>query len=156
MYTLVLCSLLSFGGFVDAGDIDWEVISSGGHIDGKSPNFTLSGTVGQTAVGSGGSDGFGLAHGFWQDFATDSCDCNPGDANGDGEINVSDVVYEVNYIFKGGPPPVPYSICSGDVNCDCTENIGDAVYKINYVFKGGPPPCTCEEWVAACGPLSGN
>jgi len=26
-------------------------------------------------------------------------------ANCDGEINVADVVYLINYLFKGGPPP---------------------------------------------------
>jgi hypothetical protein len=80
------------------------------------------------------------------------CDCIPGDANNDGELNVGDAVYLISYVFKGGPPPAPYPICSGDANCDCTVNVGDAVYIISYVFKGGPPPCTCEEWLAECGP----
>ena len=68
------------------------------------------------------------------------CDCIPGDANGDGSVNVGDAVYLIAYVFKGGPPPTPYPICSGDANCDCTVNVGDAVYVINYVFKSGPPP----------------
>jgi hypothetical protein len=78
--------------------------------------------------------------------------CLPGDANNDGSVNVGDAVYIISYVFKGGPPPVPYPICSGDANCDCTCNVGDAVYIISYVFKGGPPPCSCEEWLAICGP----
>jgi hypothetical protein len=80
------------------------------------------------------------------------CDCIPGDANNDGEVNIGDAVYIIAYVFKGGPPPAPYLLCSGDANCDCELNIGDAVYIIAYVFKGGPPPCTCEEWLAICGP----
>lgn len=28
-----------------------------------------------------------------------------GDANGDGVINSADIVYLINYLFKGGPPP---------------------------------------------------
>jgi len=28
-----------------------------------------------------------------------------GDSNGDGDINVGDAVYLINYIFKGGPAP---------------------------------------------------
>jgi hypothetical protein len=80
------------------------------------------------------------------------CDCRPGDANGDGTVNIGDAVYMISYVFRGGPPPTPYPLCSGDANCDCQLNIGDAVYIISYVFKGGPPPCTCEEWLVICGP----
>jgi hypothetical protein len=140
-------------------EIPWQVISSGGDIDGSSTNFRLSGTAGQTAVGAGSSDNFGLSHGFWQEEGEDICDCIPGDANGDlwppppyTGVNVGDAVYMINYVFKGGPEPEPYPVCSADANGDCAGNVGDAVYIINYVFKGGPPPVTCEEWRASCGP----
>ena len=62
-----------------------------------------------------------------------------GDDNCDGKISVSDVVYEINYLFKGGPPPCPYE--AGDVNCDLKKSVSDVVYLINYLFKGGPPLC---------------
>jgi hypothetical protein len=62
-----------------------------------------------------------------------------GDCNGDGTITVSDVVYEINYLFKGGFAPKP--AISGNVNCDDKNNISDVVYLINYLFKGGPKPC---------------
>lgn len=62
-----------------------------------------------------------------------------GDDNCDGKISVSDVVWEINYLFKGGPPPCPYEV--GDVNCDLKKSVSDVVYLINYLFKGGPPPC---------------
>ncbi len=81
----------------------------------------------------------------------DVCDCRPGDANDDGVANVGDVVYIIAYVFKGGPAPQPYELCSGDPNADCGGGVGDAVYLIGYVFKGGPPPCSCEDWVTACG-----
>jgi hypothetical protein len=61
-----------------------------------------------------------------------------GDANGDGVINSADVVYLINYLFKGGPAPEPWD--AGDVNCDGIINSADVVYLINYLFKGGPPP----------------
>ena len=61
-----------------------------------------------------------------------------GDANGDGAINPADVVYLINYLFKGGPEPEPLE--AGDVNCDGIINSADVVYLINYLFKGGPPP----------------
>jgi hypothetical protein len=62
-----------------------------------------------------------------------------GDCNGDGVINSADVVYLINYLFKGRPAPDPS--CVGDVNCDGVVNSADVVYLINYLFKGGPPPC---------------
>lgn len=62
-----------------------------------------------------------------------------GDANSDGKISVSDVVYLINYLFKGGPAPVP--IESADANCDGKPSVSDVVYLINYLFKGGPAPC---------------
>jgi len=61
-----------------------------------------------------------------------------GDANADGVINSADVVYLIDYLFKGGPPPEPLE--AGDVNCDQIINSADVVYLINYLFKGGPPP----------------
>jgi hypothetical protein len=62
-----------------------------------------------------------------------------GDANYDSEINVSDAVYIINYVFTGGAVPYPYK--SGDANCDDTVNISDAVWIINYIFVGGNDPC---------------
>ena len=61
-----------------------------------------------------------------------------GDANTDGEINIADIVYLINYLFIGGPPPTP--IVAGDANCDGKTNVVDVVYLINYLFIGGPPP----------------
>lgn len=62
-----------------------------------------------------------------------------GDANGDSKISVADVVYIINYLFKGGPAPSPLD--KANTNCDGTISIADIVYLINYLFKGGPPPC---------------
>jgi len=61
-----------------------------------------------------------------------------GDANGDKVVNVTDVVYLINYLFKGGSAPVPLS--TGDVNCDGKVTVSDVIYLINYLFKGGPKP----------------
>jgi hypothetical protein len=79
------------------------------------------------------------------------CECLPADANNDGGHNVADAVYIINYVFKNGPAPIPYPVCSGDAQGDCGVNVADAVYLINYVFKNGPPPITCEDWRATCG-----
>ena len=61
-----------------------------------------------------------------------------GDANDDGIINIGDMVYLLNYLYKKGPPPSPLS--SADANCDGVVDIGDAISLINYLFKSGLLP----------------
>lgn len=62
-----------------------------------------------------------------------------GDANGDGAINVGDIVYMINYLYREGPAPDPLKM--GDTNCDETIDVGDIVSLINYLYQGGPLPC---------------
>ena len=62
-----------------------------------------------------------------------------GDANGDGVIDIGDVVYVINYLFREGLAPDPLE--AGNVNGDEMVDIGDVVYLINYLFREGPPPC---------------
>jgi hypothetical protein len=54
-------------------------------------------------------------------------------------LDVSDLVYLMNYLFQNGNTPLPY-VDQGDVNADRNVDILDAVYLINYVFKNGPAP----------------
>jgi outer membrane protein assembly factor BamB len=61
-----------------------------------------------------------------------------GDANGDGTVDVGDVVYLISYQYKSGPAPNPVEV--GDANCDGIVNIGDVVYLVSYLYKNGPPP----------------
>ena len=63
-----------------------------------------------------------------------------GDANGDGSVTITDVVFLINYIFMGGAAPQPLSL--GDVDCSGRINIADVVLLVNYIFRGGPAPCT--------------
>jgi hypothetical protein len=65
-------------------------------------------------------------------------DC--GDVNRDGGINILDITFLINYIYKGGPPPVYPHLA--DVNNSGEINILDITYLINYVYKGGAVP-TC-------------
>jgi len=67
-----------------------------------------------------------------------------GDANGDSRINSADVVYLIDYLYRGGPAPCPNG--AGDVNCDCIINSADVTYLIDYIFRGGPPPCGSKEF----------
>jgi aminopeptidase N len=62
-----------------------------------------------------------------------------GDVNGDGKINLGDVIYILNYLFKNGPAPITLEVA--DLNCDSLVNLVDAIYLLNFLFKNGPPPC---------------
>jgi hypothetical protein len=78
------------------------------------------------------------------DFNVSVYTCGPGcgDASGDGEVTTSDVVYLINYMFKGGPPPECQPITScGDVNLDDVVDSADIIYLINYMYRSGPSPC---------------
>jgi hypothetical protein len=74
-------------------------------------------------------------------FTAATVDTICGDVNYDGAINIGDVTFLINGVFKCGPSPQPW--CLGDLNGDGTYNIGDALYLINHIFRGGPPPEPC-------------
>ncbi len=61
-----------------------------------------------------------------------------GDVNGSGSINVADVTYLVDYLFRDGPPPSPEEL--GDVNCSGTINVSDLTFLVDYLFRDGPEP----------------
>jgi len=99
------------------------------------------------------TDTLGIGRIYWKVEAFDPCNAFTwstetwtllaamrGDANADKHLTVSDVVYIINYLFKGGPLPIPEQIV-GDANCDTKVTVSDVIYLINYLFKGGPPPC---------------
>ena len=125
-------TLAAFASVPSAGEeINWQVIASGG-TDGSSENFSLAGTAGQTAVGIGGSESFGISHGFWQVWYI------VGDADGSGDVEIEDVIYLIAYIFLGGAPAEP--LLAGDADCSGNVDIDDVVYLILYLFSGGPAP----------------
>jgi hypothetical protein len=63
----------------------------------------------------------------------------------DGEvIDISDLVYLVDYMFSGGPEPP----CIDEADVDGAGgpspiDIADLVYLVDYMFTGGPPPEEC-------------
>jgi len=61
-----------------------------------------------------------------------------GDCNGDGVVEVADVIFLVSYLYKSGSAPNPPK--AGDVYCDDMVDLADVVYLINYLFKSGPAP----------------
>ncbi len=58
-------------------------------------------------------------------------------------VDISDLVFLVDFIFTSGPPP----ICPEEtnVNGDVDENIdiSDLVWMVDFIFTGGPPPPLC-------------
>ena len=55
-------------------------------------------------------------------------------------MTAADIIYMVNFVFKGGPAPNPVP-AAGDVNCDSNTTAADVIYLVNLVFKSGPAPC---------------
>jgi len=66
-----------------------------------------------------------------------------GNVDGDpsDQVNIADLTYLVDYLFRGGqPPPCPEE---GDVNGDGNTNVADLTYLVDYLFRGGPQPPPC-------------
>lgn len=61
-----------------------------------------------------------------------------GDANADGNQDLSDAVSILGYLFLGGPSPS----CTKSADSDDTGNIDltDAIYLLGHLFLGGPEP----------------
>jgi len=68
----------------------------------------------------------------------DVCDYVCGDANDDEAVNILDVTFMINYLYKSGPAPDP--IIAADATGDLSINILDVTYLINYLYKGGAEP----------------
>jgi len=154
---LILLLLILTAAAVFSSDerVYWSTMSDGSVTDTvhTSTNYRMFGTFSQTAVQGGSSTNYAVNHGFWQVFDTIAvtCDCVPGDANDDSNIDLLDILYLIDYKNKGGPAPTPYEVCSGDVNCDCIINLLDILYLTDFKYKGGPAPCDCQDWVDSCG-----
>jgi hypothetical protein len=61
----------------------------------------------------------------------------PGDANNDSLVDVGDVVFLLNYLYKGGPEPCVME--AADPNADCLVELGDVIHLVNFLYKGGSP-----------------
>lgn len=61
-----------------------------------------------------------------------------GDVNGSPGMDISDLVYLVDWMFTGGAePPAPMA---ADCNGSGAVDISDLVWMVDFMFTGGPPP----------------
>ncbi len=69
-----------------------------------------------------------------------------GDANNDGRVELTDAIFLLHALFRGGPAPdYPEA---GDVDGNGATNLTDAIYLLRFLYAGGPRP-------PAPGPLGG-
>ncbi len=62
-----------------------------------------------------------------------------GDMNMDDFIDISDLLWLIDYMFVSGPAPVP-DLCVADISGDGAVDISDLVWIIDYMFNSGPAP----------------
>jgi bacillopeptidase F len=90
------------------------------------------------AFGDDNAYGWGIIDAYQAVLAASQITHRAGDGNGDGVVDLADVVYLLNYLYRSGPAPDP--LAAGDPNDDCIVELGDLVYLINYLYQGGPAP----------------
>ena len=97
-YVQIIAALLMAAGLAQtslaqpAFAVNWFTIDGGGQTFSQSPNFQLGGTIGQPdalQLATGG--GFELVGGFWAVALLGEGTPCPGDLNGDGVVDISDL-----------------------------------------------------------------
>jgi hypothetical protein len=58
-------------------------------------------------------------------------------------IDISDLVYLVDFMFNSGPEPNCFEEGDVDGSGGSTIDIADLVYLVDYMFNGGPAPVSC-------------
>jgi hypothetical protein len=124
------------------------------YLGGANPDdgraIVIEGNGDAYVTGEAGSDDFPTLNPYqtYQDgdvfvtklryFACTEC----GDANSDGSVDISDVVFLIAHIFSGGAAPADcnYAKGKGDANGDGSVDISDVVYLIARIFSGGKAP----------------
>ena len=73
------------------------------------------------------------------------------DVNADGEINITDAIHLLGWLFLNGDEPS--CAAASDANGSRVIDISDASYILGFLFLGGPPPA---DPFKVCGPLAGD
>jgi hypothetical protein len=128
-----------------AYQINWSSINAGGAIQASSASYKMGLSVGQSVAGSGSSANYKAGIGFWYGAGGGGggvvcAITTTGDVNLTGTLTSADIIFLVNFVFKGGATPSPCE-AAGDVNCNGTVTSSDIIYLVNHVFKGGAAPC---------------
>ncbi len=118
-WTAAIADQLGANGNFSADPLFCDAIGGDYHLNGNSPCLPYIG------------DCQGLTGAFEA-----ACGSICGDATGDQRVNIADVVYLINYIFKSGPAPANQQ--ASDLNGNGDLDIGDAVTLIEYIFRSGP------------------
>jgi len=116
--------------YLPNGDIAWAKIfkGTGGGFEWAT-DLSLDG-YGNVCVTSGATSDDYLTIKYFQVLRADM--------NRDGVIDVGDVIYLINYLYRNGPAPQPLTV--GDATCGGEVDVADVIFLINYLFKGGPAP----------------
>ena len=71
---------------------------------------------------------------------SEPCGCcvDAGDADGNASLNILDVTFIINFLYKNGPAPG----CTDQADADGNNslNILDVTHIINFLYKNGPAP----------------
>ena len=128
----------SIGNAYPAGaiDVSWHPFDSVPYPGAFDPDLNLdqSWVAGWTAI---------WCDGWLSEINPQCCFGIRGDCNGDGtDINILDLNYLVNRIFRGGPSAS--CLDEANLNSDGTpQNILDLNFAVNRIFRGGPLPGPC-------------
>ncbi len=141
----------------DSGVVmSWQVMAVS-VSNASSANYGISLTGGETAIGIGSSENYGISGGFWTVSGETGCCQSRGDINHDGQEqpDIADLIYMVTYMFQEGPEPPcdeprspecpEHYFAETDVNGDgsCSPDIADLIYLVTYMFQEGPPLVPC-------------
>ena len=82
----------------------------------------------------------------------DECQQRPfhrGDADGDGQVDLTDAVFTLGHLFRGERAPA--CLEAADANNDARLEITDAIATLEFLFRSGPPPAPPGPSPADCG-----
>jgi len=113
------------------GSNGWSIMWSPSGIADQSPTFFRA--IGYDATNLSGSSAILMSYDCANFFVK-------GDYNGDLQLNLQDLVYLIDFVLNGGPPPVG-GVGRADANCDNNLNVTDVVYFMNFMFGTAATPC---------------
>jgi len=118
------------------GSTDWELKHGGDAVHREVNSLRSTSDGGFVCAGVFGKDA--PARAYLVKFSAERVPFLRSDSTDDGRVNLSDAVFSLSYLFRGGDPPVCTD--AADANDDGELDVSDPVYTLNYLFGGGPQP----------------